>query len=166
MGAACMQVAENISACVANAPNVVVLIIDWSVPMVYGFILMLLALYKAAEYWRMSAGLKGFKLVKILIRDQIIYFLLAVSCCVLNIMEIKLVPTNDNLATLIQQAGNPAFLCILGSRLFFNMKEAGKLGVNEGTSYRMKSLSNIEFEQTQPAGSEASTRDTMTAEDV
>ena len=32
------------------------------------------------------------------------------------------------------------------------MKEAGKLGVNEGTSYRMRSVSEINFEQ--PGGNE------------
>lgn len=43
--------------------------------MVYGIILMGLALYKAAEYWRMSAGFKGFALVKVLIKDQVLYFI-------------------------------------------------------------------------------------------
>lgn len=42
--------------------------------MVYEIILMTLALYRAAEYWRMSAGLKSFTLVKVLIIDQVIYF--------------------------------------------------------------------------------------------
>lgn len=42
--------------------------------MVYGVILMALALYRAAEYWRMSIGLKGFTLVKALIMDQVMYF--------------------------------------------------------------------------------------------
>lgn len=37
---------------------------------------MFLALYKAAEFWRMSAGFKGFNLVKVLIKDQAIYFML------------------------------------------------------------------------------------------
>ena len=44
--------------------------------MVYGAILMVLALFKAAEYWRISAGFKGSTLVKILIRDQVLYFML------------------------------------------------------------------------------------------
>ena len=44
--------------------------------MVYGGILMMLALYKAAEYWKISAGFKGLTLVKILIRDQALYFML------------------------------------------------------------------------------------------
>lgn len=42
--------------------------------MVYGVILMVMAIYKAAEYWRMSSGFKGFNLVKILIIDQAVYF--------------------------------------------------------------------------------------------
>ena len=46
------------------------------IPMAYEGILMVLALYKAAEYWKMSAGLKGFTLVKVLIRDQALYFVL------------------------------------------------------------------------------------------
>ena len=44
--------------------------------MVYGTILMVLAIYKALEYWKISAGSKGFTLVKILIRDQVLYFML------------------------------------------------------------------------------------------
>ena len=32
---------------------------------------MTLAIYKAAEYWKLSAGFKGFTLIKVLIEDQI-----------------------------------------------------------------------------------------------
>lgn len=46
--------------------------------------------------------------------------------------------------TIIDLLGNPTFLCILGSRMLFNLKEAGKLGVNEGTNYR-ESISAIDF---------------------
>lgn len=46
--------------------------------MVYGVILMALAIYKAAysEFWRLSSGFKGFNLVKVLVVDQAIYFIL------------------------------------------------------------------------------------------
>lgn len=44
--------------------------------MAYGVILMALALYKAAEFWRLSSGFKGFNLMKVLIIDQAIYFVL------------------------------------------------------------------------------------------
>lgn len=46
------------------------------IPMVYGIILMVLAFSESAQYWRESAGLNGFPLVKVLIQDQVIYFIL------------------------------------------------------------------------------------------
>lgn len=47
---------------------------------------------------------------------------------------------------IIEFLGNPTFLCILGSRLLFNLKDAGKHAVNEGTSYRPeRSVSDIDF---------------------
>ena len=49
------------------------------IPLMYGMILMVLALYKAKEYWRASFGLHGFTLVKILILDQILYYALYVN---------------------------------------------------------------------------------------
>ena len=42
----------------------------------HGTFLLGLAMYKAAEYWKMAAAFKGFTLVRILIRDQVIYFML------------------------------------------------------------------------------------------
>lgn len=44
--------------------------------MVYSVTLMALAIYKAAEFWRLSSGFKGFNLVKVIIVDQAIYFVL------------------------------------------------------------------------------------------
>ena len=44
--------------------------------------------------------------------------------------------------------GNSALLSILGSRMMFNLKEAGELGVNGGTNYRPSlsgTLSGPEF---------------------
>ena len=45
-------------------------------PLSFGAVLLVLALYKAKEYWTMSSGLKGMELVKVLIIDQFLYFLL------------------------------------------------------------------------------------------
>ena len=42
----------------------------------YGGVLLVLALYKASKYWEKTAGLRGLELVKVVIRDQVIYFLL------------------------------------------------------------------------------------------
>ncbi|KAL5500883.1 hypothetical protein ACEPAH_9270 [Sanghuangporus vaninii] len=63
--------------------------VNWIIPMVYGTILMVLALYKAADYWKMSAGFKGFALVKVLIQDQILYFMLVILCSVFNIINFR-----------------------------------------------------------------------------
>ena len=49
------------------------------------------------------------------------------------------------LSYILQEMGSPAFLCVLGSRLLFNIKEAAERGVNEGTSYKLKTLSNMDF---------------------
>lgn len=49
----------------------------------------------------------------------------------------------------INALGNPTLLCILGSRMFFNLREAGEAGVNEGTnvgSYR-STTSSIGFQE-------------------
>ena len=47
--------------------------------------------------------------------------------------------------------GHPSLLCVLGSRLLVNLKEAGELGLNEGTNYRPDSfsetLSEMEFSE-------------------
>ena len=45
-------------------------------PLAYAVILLCLALYKAVVYWKMSAHFKGFKLVKVVIEDQVFYFVL------------------------------------------------------------------------------------------
>ena len=124
--------------------------------MTYGAILMVLALFKSAEYWKMAAGFKGFPLVKILIRDQALYFLLyvlynsvaaglvltllrVVSYCVLNIVGFRLVPSNAFVSNILITLGSPALLTILGSRMLFNLKEAAELGLNEGTNARITS---------------------------
>ena len=127
---------------------------------------MALALYKAAEYWKMSAGFKGFTLVKVLIEDQIVYFLLyvflavadlltnanhrVISCSVFSILEFKLQISDSFLVNVLEQLGSPSFLSLLGSRLLFNMKEAGERGQNEGTSYRSSSSTISEMDFAEP----------------
>ena len=127
---------------------------------------MILAVRKAAEYWKMSAGFKGFKLVEVVIKDQIIYFILyvqtvlhtpptrpkislpsVVACCIVDILQFKIQAASIFWTGVLGSIGNPSFLCILGTRMLFNLKEAGELGVNKGTSYRMTSstISTMNF---------------------
>ncbi|EJC99668.1 uncharacterized protein FOMMEDRAFT_160095 [Fomitiporia mediterranea MF3/22] len=119
-------------------------ILNWIIPLSFGSLLMILAVYKAAEFWKMSAGLTGFSLVKVLIQDQLIYYALVISCCVFDILQFSDFAESWT-ADLFAALGSPIFLCILGSRLLFNLKEAGERGLNEGTSYRPKDVSEMEF---------------------
>ena len=52
--------------------------VDWGVPFVYGAILCTLALIKGWQYWK-EIGCFGTNLVKVLIIDQAIYYLVCVS---------------------------------------------------------------------------------------
>lgn len=132
--------------------------------MTYGAILMVIALYKAAEYWRLSAGFKGFTLVKVLIKDQVLYFMLQVMshgfpssyihpfhsvilCSMFAILGFRLTIPNIILADILSSLGNPSFLSLLGSRMLVNLKEAGERGQNEGTNYRPPTItmSDIDF---------------------
>ena len=45
--------------------------------------------------------------------------------------------------------GSPTWLCILGSRMFFNLKEAAEHGVNVGTNWSSYSHSAIRFDESQ-----------------
>ena len=73
-----------------------------------------------------------------------------------GILEFMLQISNLYLANVISSLGNPAFLCVLGSRMLFNLKEAGERGQNEGTSYiaTPRIVSEMEFAEPGPAMSE------------
>lgn len=45
------------------------------VPLAFGTLLMVLAVYKAKDFWRLN-GFRGSRLVRVLITDQLIYFVL------------------------------------------------------------------------------------------
>jgi hypothetical protein len=88
-------VASGVSTCeTATVPPSFLYIIDWyisvhlcaavfsnalrrSVPLAYGAMLMVLAVYKATQYWR-EVGFSGSKLVLVLLQDQVVYFALYV----------------------------------------------------------------------------------------
>ncbi|KAL5498493.1 hypothetical protein ACEPAH_1846 [Sanghuangporus vaninii] len=119
-------------------------VLSWVMPMVYGLILLALSLYKAFEYWKMSTSLRAFPLVKVLVEDQIIYYFLVISCCVLRIVDLLVADMSVFASAFINAAGNPTFLCILGSQILINLKEAGERLTNGGTD-RSKTISAIQF---------------------
>ncbi|EJD00572.1 uncharacterized protein FOMMEDRAFT_159313 [Fomitiporia mediterranea MF3/22] len=124
--------------------------VSWSGPLTYGMILLCLAVFKAAEYWKMESGFKGSHLVGVLIMDQLLYYgLLSIS--------------NPLVSNLLGAAGSPTLLCVLGSHLLINLKKAGERGVNEGTNYRSRSVSDIEFAEGAPANANSNDEGMMSA---
>ncbi|EJD04979.1 uncharacterized protein FOMMEDRAFT_154132 [Fomitiporia mediterranea MF3/22] len=99
----------------------------------------------------MSFGFKGFHLVRVVIEDQVIYYGFVILCCVLNIVEISVIFVNEFSAAVLAAAGSPILVCVLGAHLLINLKEAGELGVNEGTNYRSRTVSDIRFAEGAPA---------------
>lgn len=63
----------------------------------------------------------------------------------LNIVELELTIADTFGWNLLLLLGDPAFLCIMASTMFFNLKEAVERGSNQGTSYRLRSVSAMEF---------------------
>ena len=153
-------------------------IIDWSVPhqhahlvdcssnartlpLAYGFLLLILALFKAREFWKLN-GYRGSRLVLVLIKDQAFYYFMYVSsfygwalfillcrvifCVVFGILDNRFAITSLFANAIFQGLGSPTLLCIFGSRMFFNLKEAAGHGVNIGTNWTSYSLSAIRFE--------------------
>ena len=53
--------------------------------------------------------------------------------------------------SLLQGFGSPTLLCVAGSRMFFNLKEAAEHGVNIGTNWSSYSHSDIRFDEPQPS---------------
>lgn len=142
------------------------------IPLVYGSILMFLALYQAGRVWNETHGIQGVDLVRVLIQDQAIYFIMFVRLCgtfvvlglhMTNVIHRVLFCTVANIIAaaspispfssyVLEAAGSPTFLCVVGNHLLIHLKEAVEEGRNEGTSYRMKTISAMGFEQDGSAG--------------
>ncbi|KAH8111441.1 hypothetical protein DFH11DRAFT_1613150 [Phellopilus nigrolimitatus] len=118
----------------------------WSAPLLFELTLMSLALYKAAGFWRSSAGFGGINLVKVLIEDQAIYFISVMLCSAAKLTGYWAdIPLDSNVRIFLALLSSTALVSVIGSRLMVHLKEAAAIGVNEGTSYRMKTLSHMEF---------------------
>jgi len=136
---------DGISVCAGYGVSTAENLVTWYIPLAYGTLLTVLALYKARQFWKESAGFKGLNLVKILIRDQAFYFLAVIVFCVANILP-EQVNSNSVFGDIFAAIGNPGVLSLVGSRLLLNMKEAGEKGLNQGISHSLQSISsNIDF---------------------
>ncbi|KAI5116821.1 hypothetical protein M0805_002879 [Coniferiporia weirii] len=103
-------------------------------PTVFELILLVLSVRKGAEFWRLTAGLKGFKLMHVLIRDQVVYFALVLACGVANVI---LIYVDEGVLTAGGIFTNATAPCILGSRILVNLRDAA--GQNVYASGRSRS---------------------------
>ncbi|KAH8102355.1 hypothetical protein DFH11DRAFT_1863214 [Phellopilus nigrolimitatus] len=117
----------------------------WAAPAAYELLLMSLALYKANDFWKTSAGFQISKLVNVLIQDQAIYLVLMVTFSIIKVVVFQ-VP-NAVLATSLNTVVGTPICSVLGCWLLFHLKEAGERGINSGSSYdlRARSLNNMRF---------------------
>ncbi|KAL5514184.1 hypothetical protein ACEPAG_2272 [Sanghuangporus baumii] len=127
---------------VFSDPPLAVVIISALAPLLYGLILLILALYKAAEYWRLSARFTDFRLVRVVVQDQVLYYGAVIFICVLKIVNLPLTDSSPLVSEILYVASNTIFLCVLGGQLLVNLKEEGENGVSDGTS---RTISEIEF---------------------
>ncbi|KAI5116271.1 hypothetical protein M0805_002617 [Coniferiporia weirii] len=96
-------------------------VLYWIPPTVFELILLVLSVRKGTEFWGVTAGLKGFKLMHVLIRDQIVYFALVLACGVANVILIYVDKGVMTAGAIFTNATAP---CILGSRILINLREA------------------------------------------
>ena len=75
----------------------------------------------------------------------------ALLCSIGELLADKL-DSNSVVSSLLEGLGSPTLLCVAGSRMFFNLKEAAEHGVNVGTNWSSYSHSAIQFDEPQDAG--------------
>ena len=73
----------------------------------------------------------------------------AIFVSVMNIMSSKIQFTTLWGPELLEGIGNTTLLCVAGSHIFFNLKEAAEHGVNVGTNWASYSHSAIRFDEQQ-----------------
>ena len=131
--------------------------------MAYGILLLGLALFKATEFWK-HHGFHGSRLVFVLVRDQAMYFVMyffpmlapldfadvplsVIFVAVFATIGDRFQVSNWVVENIIAALGSTTFLCILGSRMFFNLKEAAEHGINIGTNWSSHSHSEMQFDE-------------------
>ena len=80
------------------------------------------------------------------IESDLTFSFRVICIVVFAIAEVK-TATSQALAAVINYLGSVTLLCVLGSRMFFNLKEAAEHGVNVGTNWASYSHSAIHFDE-------------------
>ncbi|KAL5498502.1 hypothetical protein ACEPAH_1855 [Sanghuangporus vaninii] len=120
------------------------------IPLLYGLLLLILAIYKAVEYWKLSSGLKDFLLVRVIVRDQFIYYGSVIFVCILRIADIPISNTVPFVSEILDVSSSNILLCVIGGQLLINLKEVGEEGTGNGTD---RTISEIDFQGRQMSSS-------------
>ena len=67
-------------------------------------------------------------------------------CYIFQFLNDRFYEGSDIISAIFQGIGSPTLLCILGSHMLFNLKEAAERGVNVGTNWSSYPHSDIRFE--------------------
>ena len=82
-------------------------------------------------------------------KDVLIFFR-AICVAAFSVAENEIITSSLVLSNILNALGSPTLLCVLGSRMFFNLKEAAEHGVNVGTnwsSYAHSTVQSIRFDK-------------------
>lgn len=66
-------------------------------------------------------------------------------CSAANILG-NVTKFNAFFAYVLNVCGTPTLVCVVGNHLLIHLREAGDARVNEGTSYRLKTISALNFD--------------------
>ena len=129
-------------------------------PLAFGILLLVLALVKVTSYWQ-NLGFRGSQLFLVLIKDQILYFALSAAtflkyiitvltvCRAISVAAFSIAENQTTssiaLTSILNALGSSTLLCVIGSRMFFNLQEAAEHGVNPGTNWSSHSDTVIRF---------------------
>ncbi|KAL5521782.1 hypothetical protein ACEPAF_2530 [Sanghuangporus sanghuang] len=123
------------TACASNGgnPPELALIAGRVIPLLYGLLLLILATYKAGEYWKLSSGLKDFLLVRVIVRDQFIYYGSVIFVSISKIADIPISTKVPFVSEILDVSSSNILLCVLGGQLLINLKEVGEEDTDNGT---------------------------------
>ncbi|KAL5514174.1 hypothetical protein ACEPAG_2262 [Sanghuangporus baumii] len=115
----------------------------WILPLIFEIVLLGVAVHKSITYWGSFKELGRFKLASILLRDQIIYFIIVMACSVGSITVYWI--DDSNFQAVVSGFANASLPCVLGSHLLFNLKEAALKSPTDSTDLGTLTVSDVRF---------------------
>ncbi|KAH8115952.1 hypothetical protein DFH11DRAFT_1583088 [Phellopilus nigrolimitatus] len=136
---------DGVSDCVNNgAFQQIWATVYWVVPLIFELVLLALVIHEATKFCRLSKGFHRSKLISVLVRDQVVYFFVVIACDIASLMSYWL--DGGLFRGLVSGFSNASLLCVLGSRLLFNLHEVAERGLNGGSDTMLATMSDMRFQ--------------------